>query len=353
MKNFCSIFKKSGIINTKTQTACMKNKVLPGCLLIILLFGFSFPPPKTSKHFTIHKLSEGVWAAINNDNYGHAICNAGIIDLGDKTVIFDPLMNIDAAADLKIIAKELTNREASLIINSHYHNDHIRGNQLFLSASIISTSWTRKEMAISEPEELAWEKANAVKYAEMNRQKLKTATGKEKEELPLWIGYYEGMVINDPLIKTTLPNITFNDSLWIYGTKRNILLIEYKNGHTASDAVMILPKEGIAFMGDLLFEKRHPYLADGDPDSLKKHLDKIYADTSLHQFVPGHGNISDRSVIKEMSQYITDVKQLVIDGIKKQLPDSIIKKSAVPLAYADWKYAQFFKYNLGFLLQKK
>ncbi|HUS02607.1 MAG TPA: hypothetical protein VMY77_12805, partial [Chitinophagaceae bacterium] len=138
----------------------------------------------------------------------------------------------------------------------------------------------------------------------------------------------------------------------IYGSKRNILLKEYKNGHTVSDAVMILPKEGIAFMGDMLFEKRHPYFADGNPDSLKKHLDKIYADTALHQFVPGHGDISNRSVIKEMTQYISDVKQLVTDGIKKQLPDSVIKKSAVPLAYADWKFAQFFGYNVSFLLQQ-
>lgn len=330
----------------------MKKKVLPGCLLIILLVGFSFPPVKTSKHFTIHKLSEGVWAAINNDNYGHAICNAGIIDLGDKTVIFDPLMNIDAAADLKIIAKELTNKEASIIINSHYHNDHVRGNQLFVPASIISTSWTRNQMAISEPEALAWEKANGAKYAELTRQKIKVATGIEKEELPMWIGYYEAMVASAPLIKTTLPNVTFIDSLWIYGSKRNILLKEYKNAHTKSDAVLILPKEGIAFMGDMLFEKRHTFLAHGDPDNLKNHLDKLYADTSLHQFVPGHGNVSNRSVVKEMSQYISDVKQLVIDKIKKQQPDSVIKKSAVPLAYADWKFARFFGSNVSFLLKQ-
>ncbi|MGH2563794.1 MAG: hypothetical protein ACRDE5_04740, partial [Ginsengibacter sp.] len=37
-----------------------------------------------SNHFTIHKLAEGVYAAIAK-NGGYAICNAGIIDLGDAT----------------------------------------------------------------------------------------------------------------------------------------------------------------------------------------------------------------------------------------------------------------------------
>ena len=62
------------------------KKFLPLVLLLFISIAFSFPPPKTSKHFTIHKISDGVWAAINNDNYSHAICNAGIIDLGDKSM---------------------------------------------------------------------------------------------------------------------------------------------------------------------------------------------------------------------------------------------------------------------------
>jgi cyclase len=330
----------------------MKKLIALLLLISIITVSFSFRPTTTSKHFTIQKLSEGVWAAINNDHYGHAICNAGIVDLGDKTIIFDPFMNLDAAADLKKIAKELTHKDASIVVNSHHHNDHVRGNQLFLPASIVSTSWTRKQMAISEPEELAWEKKNAPQLADMNRKKLQTATGKEKEELPLWIGYYEAMVTNDPLVKTTLPNVTFNDSLRIHGTKRSVVLVEYKNGHSGSDAIMIVANEGIAFMGDLLFEKRHPYLGDGNPDSWLNTLDNIYADSSLHVFVPGHGNVTGRTTLKEMSGYIRDVQQIVNDGIQKAQPDSVIKKSAIPAPYADWKFGQFYGFNIDFLLRK-
>ena len=79
----------------------MKKLLSIICFALLTLISTSFRPVKTSKHFTVKLIAPGIWAAINNDNYGHAICNAGIVDLGDKTLIFDPFMNLDAAADLK------------------------------------------------------------------------------------------------------------------------------------------------------------------------------------------------------------------------------------------------------------
>src|SRR3954469_14156868 len=90
------------------QYYLMMKKIVGLLLLTTTALSYSFTPPKSSRHFTIHKVSDGVWAAVNNDHYGHAICNAGIVDLGNKTVVFDPFMNLDAAADLKAIARELT-----------------------------------------------------------------------------------------------------------------------------------------------------------------------------------------------------------------------------------------------------
>lgn len=318
------------------------------CLTIAIT---SFEQPKASKHFNIQKLSPGVWAAINNDKFGHAICNAGIVDMGDKTIIFDPFMNIDAALDLKSIAKKLTGREASFVVNSHYHNDHVRGNQLFLPATIISSKYTKERMAVSEPAELAWERENAPKILSAYKTKYKTATSSEKEELELWIGYYEAMVTQGPLVQTTLPTLTFNDSLWINGKKQDVLLVELKNGHSPSDVIMIIPASGIAFMGDLFFEKRHPYLGDGNHESWLTNVNKIYNDTSLKTFVPGHGPVAGKTRLTEMSNYITEINSLVKQAINNNQPDSVIKKSPLPAAYTSWKLKQFYDFNLNYFLK--
>lgn len=328
----------------------MKRTSIICFIILFFLISGSFRPPKNSPHFTIQLLAPGVWAAINNDNYGHAICNAGIIDLGDQTLIFDPFMNLDAANDLKKFAKQLTKKEATLVVNSHYHNDHVRGNQLFLPAAIISTRWTRDRMAVSEPEDLAWEKINAPKLLATSKNKLNTASGKEKEELPLWIGYYEAMITNGPLMKTTLPNVTFNDSLWIHGTKRSLILLEQKNGHSGSDLILVLPKEGIVFMGDLLFEKRHPYLGDGQPIRWIEYLDALYSNSALNIFVPGHGKVGGKQIVHEMRNYITELQEIVTNGFASGKADSIIRKTPMPTSYDDWKFSRFYAFNMRFLV---
>ena len=334
------------------------KKIIVWILFLPLLFSFQRTQENfSSKHFLIKKLAPGVWAAIANDNYGHAICNAGIIDLGDKTLIFDPFMNIDAANDLKLIAETLTKRKIQLVINSHFHNDHIRGNQVFdPGTTIISTTWTKNQQGISEPEERAWEKQNAAKKLAAEKEKLKIATGAAKEELKMWVGYYEGIVNSEPLLKMALPNSLFDDSLWIHGSKRSVELKECKNGHTGSDAILLLPKEGIVFTGDILFVKRHPWFGDGNPESLQKHLEKLEADKNYSVFVPGHGPVGGRKEITELINYIKALRQLVKDGIYKNQPDSVIIKTDIPELYKDWWYGRFYQDNLQFLcdeLRKK
>jgi glyoxylase-like metal-dependent hydrolase (beta-lactamase superfamily II) len=77
-------------------------------------------------------------------------------------------------------------------------------------------------------------------------------------------------------LKTRLPNVTFEHKLAIYGSKRTVELLPLA-GHTASDVVLYLPKEKIAFMSDLLFVNIHPYLASGSPEQWKQSLAEVEA----------------------------------------------------------------------------
>lgn len=325
--------------------------ILSFLLLATVLPIGSSPSPK---HFKIEKLAPGVWAAIHNDQYGGAICNAGIVDLGDKTIVFDPFMTPEAAKDLKDIARQLTGRHVSLVVNSHFHNDHIRGNQVFVpAAAIVSTEWTRKKMMVSEPDEQKWEKENAGRLAAAEREKIKTATGSLKEESIMWLAYYEGMERSLPQLKLTLPDITFSDSLWIHGKERSVKLLEFRNGHTSSDVVMIVPKEGIAFMGDLFFVKRHPWLGDGDPKLWHSHLNYFKDNETIRFLVPGHGPVTGREAVQPLQNYMVDVAEVVENGYAKGLPDSLIVKETVPEQYGEWWFGRFYLYNLRFLCRQK
>lgn len=70
----------------------------------------------------------------------------GIIDLGEETVVFDTMYTPQAAQELRRAAEQLWGRPVSYVINSHFHFDHVGGNQAFAHAAIISTAKTRELM---------------------------------------------------------------------------------------------------------------------------------------------------------------------------------------------------------------
>ena len=83
-----------------------------------------------SEHFTYHELAEGVWAAIVIPT-GLAASNSGIVDLGDRTLVFDTTLSPASAADLRSAAEHLTGRHVAYVLNSHFHHDHVFGNAIF------------------------------------------------------------------------------------------------------------------------------------------------------------------------------------------------------------------------------
>ncbi len=59
--------------------------------------------------------------------------------------MYDTFTSPQAAEDLRQAAEQLFSRPARIVINSHYHNDHIWGNQAFgQDVDIISTAKTRQ-----------------------------------------------------------------------------------------------------------------------------------------------------------------------------------------------------------------
>ncbi len=252
-----------------------------------------------SKHFHLQQLTEGIYAALHT-NGGWAVSNAGIVDLGDRTLIFDTFLTPRAAADLRAAAKSLTGRPATIVVNSHYHNDHIWGNQVFCpDADIVATAKTRHLIQTEGTIEYAWYKENSAPQLKAVKAEYRNARDDEvkRQQLALWVGYYEGMLASFPELDIRLPNITFVDNMEIHGTHHTVQLIPTSGGHTQSDAMLYIPSASLLFMGDLLFVGAHPYLADGDPDTLNQILEKT-REMKPKTLIPGHGPVGSPDSLK-------------------------------------------------------
>lgn len=312
---------------------------------------YSFSQKFESRHFTVQKLADGVYAAIAK-NGGYAICNAGIIDMGDGVVIIDPFMSPQAAEDLKSAATKLTGKSVKYVVNSHYHNDHIGGNQVFVGAKFITTSTTKSLIEKIHPEEISEHKISAPLQLEKIKNKNTAGmTPHEKEEHLMWKGYYEALVYSVDSLKTILPDLTFDKKTNLSGTKRSLQLLTYGTGHTESDLILYIPKEKIVFTGDLLFIKNHPWLGDGNTEKWKSYLDSIVA---LHPkiLIPGHGPAGSVADIDTMKMYFESIEKIAKNCHDKGvLPENETSLKSLP-PFQEWFLSVFFRPNIIRLYNK-
>jgi len=302
-----------------------------------------------SRHFDLTLLAPGIYAAIAT-NSGGADCNAGIIDLGDRTLIFDSFLTPEAAKDLYLAAQTVTGKPASFVVNSHYHNDHIRGNQVFPpETDIISTSTTRQLMMTAGVDELEWDRENAQLRLAAIKTEMETAPDSPSiSQTAVWVNYFKVIVDSLPNLELRYPNLTFQNELTIHGTVRIARLVSYGPGHTQDDVFLCLPQEGITFLGDLLFVNCHPFLADGDPRALLASLQQI--DRLNGQIlVPGHGPIGNHTDLKLMLTYIETLLEMVQRAINDGGSADQAAALPIPELFRPWQFPFFYATNVRFI----
>jgi glyoxylase-like metal-dependent hydrolase (beta-lactamase superfamily II) len=263
----------------------------------------------SSEHFSLHELAPGVHAAIMRPG-GTAVSNAAIIDLGDRTLVVDTFQTLGAAEDLLAAAHRLTGRKAAVVVNSHWHDDHIGGNQIFGEAEIIATPRT-VELVVTHatrPAEYATELETSLASI---REGLEAAqTEDERARYQGALVTTETLVREAPRFRLTLPAPMRDDPLELVGSERDAEVLTYGPGHTESDAFVHLPTEGIVVAGDLLWVDAHPRTQDGDPDAWAAALDRM-ATLAPRTIVPGHGEVCGPQHLAGLAAYLRDVARMV------------------------------------------
>ena len=308
-----------------------------------------------SDNFELVKLGEGIYGCIHKFG-GKAICNVGIVDNGEETIVFDSFLSPDVASELLSAVERLDLSPIKYVVNSHFHNDHIRGNQVFSEdVHIISTKKTRDLIEEWEPLQIEYEKENAparlALYDSLYRSFKGDKQSREYQQILMWKPYYEILVNSHKEVKTRLPDM-FVDSVHQFdGSARRVVLLSNGIGHSESDLVMHLPDDGVLFTGDLVFNSRHPYVPDGDIDRWKNWLDFMNS-LNVKKVLPGHGPTGSKELISAMKQYLLDLeasaKALVVNKRSIDDPESTL----VPEQYREWWFDRFYEYNLRYTYSK-
>lgn len=263
-----------------------------------------------SIYFDIYELADGIYATIFNQDLGFS-SNAGFFDLGNLSIIFDTLMDPWATKDLIRANKAITKKEPSLLVNSHYHLDHVFGNRLFSkSIPILSGPGTLDQFDKGLRQAFNQLKNTAPSQLKNTEELL------QKEKNPKKIIEYK----NDILTYTEVQDLNFTlrppdlllyDKMIINGSTRSVEIINVGNAHAYDDLVAYFPEEKACFMGDLLFSKLDPDWANGingnpwstNPEHLKDVMN-FYLEKDLDVYIPGHGTLCSKKEVNNIVAFL-------------------------------------------------
>lgn len=298
-----------------------------------------------TNYFTLHNLCDGVYAAVAIPGQG-AWSNAGIVDLGEELLVFDSLSTPSAGEELRRQAESLTGKKVKYLINSHYHGDHVFGNQVFSDTTIISTYVTEKLCKEKNKiEDYEKEKQDMNQYLLQLKSKI-DSTEDIIIETSLINQYQEMSKVLDDLsqLQIVLPSMLFEEKLTISGSDKTVELYCLGGGHSPSDTFMYLPKEKMAFMGDLVTENLHVPIYD--PEEFLNILKRV-KQIDINIIVPGHGNVADLTVCDTLIDYLSYMTQQAKEALQRKLSlGDFISEFDVPKTYREWKGVNGIKANL-------
>jgi Zn-dependent hydrolases, including glyoxylases len=302
-----------------------------------------------SQYYQTTKIAKGIYAFI--DTYDRkAGSNSGLVDLGDRVIVFDTFYSPSAARDLRKAAEMLSCGRPITVINSHNHIDHIRGNQFFKDCMIISSEACRSTMKDSIQATIDEVTAIPASEIETMRKDIINETDEMKRSAINPILRCIDNMTKEPMV-ITLPDLTMKDKMVIYGEGRTAELYSFEIGHSMGDTMMFIPEENILFTGDLVFIDVHPWLGDGDCNKLKEICSFINGINANH-IIPGHGPIGDNNSVKTLINYIEHMQKTANEALKINAAPEDVLETALVAPYNGWGEKLRALNNLRFFCNK-
>jgi glyoxylase-like metal-dependent hydrolase (beta-lactamase superfamily II) len=268
--------------------------------------------------FDIHKISEGVFAAIAHPAVvGN--CNAVIFERSADLLVVDTHSKPSAAAALIAqLREQVTHKPVRYLVNTHFHYDHTQGTpeyvKQFSKLDIVASEKTKSLMAELTEKRLreSLEKVPAsIAKARENAAKAKTA--EERAYYADEAAQFQAYLNEMEDYHVALPTITFADSYVVRDRSGEIHLSFHGRAHTASDVVVLSPSRKVLAAGDLIHGS-FPTISDGYPKEWPATLDAVLK-LDFTAVAPGHGPVqTDRIRIRSMRNYLEELTARVAEG---------------------------------------
>lgn len=206
--------------------------------------------------------------------------NSGILVTDSAVLVIDTKLQ-KPSKELFEIARSKAGNKKIIVINTHYHGDHINGNAFYKGS-------------------------------------------------PIYIGNYDKAFLQKNIKPDLMPNMFVKDSLSLYLGSDTVILYNFGQAHTFNDLVVYIKNRKLLFSGDLIFNKKNPVLVKASGADIEKWIKVLNSilKKNIITIIPGHGNPGGKDLASSLVQYFEDMK------IAATNPD---KASELISKYKDWQ----------------
>jgi len=246
------------------------------------------------------RIGDGVHASVTQPERGYSNFANSLIVIGDSGVaVVDSRESPAAARELIAYLRTLTHLPVLAVVNTHWHWDHVNGNQVFRDSfpgvEILGHPETRRLMEAEGAARVAERIDALVGRRDRLARWLRAGARDDGRELtPDEARQARETVRSDSAkiaafreAEVTPPSRLVADSAVIDLGGRTLRVLHPGPAHTTGDLVVVLPDEGIAFLGDLI-EHGPPFFGDGTVRGSARALGRLEA-LDVERFLPGHG----------------------------------------------------------------
>ena len=182
---------------------------------------------------------------------------------------------------------EVSDQPIRFVINTHYHGDHVGGNEAIGKGGAVIIAHDNIHKRMSSDQFNVFFDATT----------------------PAWP-------------KDALPVVTFNDQVTLHFNGEIAKVYHVPNGHTDGDSIVHFPASDVIHMGDIYFNGLYPYIDLDGGGSIQGMISGAELVLSMAgkdtQIIPGHGPLGNKASLAEYRDFLVkardNVQKLIDDG---------------------------------------
>ena len=234
--------------------------------------------------------------------------NSGFIVGDDSVLVIDSNRAPSVAREIIADVKRVTDKPIRYVIDTHYHWDHLFGNQEFPGSVIIGQANVRIELE---------------QYGESMRERIIRDQPDYAEEMKT--------------VQIRPPEVTFEDKLSLHFAGRRIDLLYFGYAHTKGDIFIYLPDDRVVYTGDCIAARRAPAMMDGHIRSWVTVDDRVL-ELDVERFGPGHGVVGTKQDMVEARTFMADFWQGCVSAFREgKSEDEAFASLKLEGKYAGWE----------------